>query len=72
MSSVHNYTGFFDVDGLQKYPEMTLSVKFYMKNLKLRSMPHKGRMLPAFGLGLSLANQFSAYSLENEEDTNER
>lgn len=69
--SIHNYSGFIKVDGFPHFSEKNQGVKFYMKNLGLRSMPEKNRILKDFGLGLSMANQFSAYDLDGRGDKNE-
>ena len=66
--STHNYSGFLKVDGLPRFLEKNQGVKFFMKNLGLRRMPEKNSILTDFYLGLSLANQFSAYKF-NEEET---
>ena len=69
--SIHNYSGFLKVDGLPKFSEKNQGVKFFMKNLGLRRMPEKNSLLTDFHLGLSLANQFSAYKFNEEETKNE-
>lgn len=65
--STHNYSGFLKVDNLPRFSEKNQGVKFYMKNLGLRRMPEKNKILTDFCLGLSLANQFSAYEYKDEE-----
>ena len=69
--NIHNYSGFLKVDGLPKFSEKNQGVKFFMKNLGLRHMPEKNNLLTGFHLGLSLANQFSAYKFNEEETKNE-
>lgn len=69
--STHNYSGFLKVDGLPRFSEKNQGVKFFMKNLGLRRMPEKNCLLTDFHLGLSLANQFSAYKFNEEETKNE-
>ena len=69
--STHNYSGFLKVDGLPRFSEKNQGVKFFMKNIGLRRMPEKNSLLTDFHLGLSLANQFSAYKFNEEETKNE-
>ena len=54
------------MDGLPRFSEKNQGVKFFMKNLGLRRMPEKNSILTDFYLGLSLANQFSAYKFVEE------
>ena len=64
--SIQNFSGFLKVDGLPRFSEKNQGVKFFMKNLGLRRMPEKNSILTDFYLGLSLANQFSAYKFVEE------
>nr|WP_314833330.1 hypothetical protein [uncultured Oribacterium sp.] len=64
--STHNFSGFLSVNGLPRFSEKNQGVKFFMKNLGLRRMPQKNKILTDFYLGLSLTGQFSAYKFCEE------